>query len=349
MVKYKSTASKSCSIELGDWIVIGKAPNPRSEPSAARFNGKLYLANGMKKGLVLVNGMDIYDASSNEWTKNVEVPFIGIHEKVAEYNNSLYYIGGSKGRIPNPKIPAEGYTTGLSSDHVRRFDPVTGTWHSLTNMPRPRAAGVAFVDRFGLLHYVSGLSEIRQITVNDHWALDLNDINKGWITKSNLPGTGRVHIAIATIDDWVYFIGGVTDHEVKLGDDSKLVYAYNIVTDAWRRKADLPFALSHSEGATMVVEGYILIIGGRSNTYSRMFDVYVKDDILLYDPAKDEWSELKRFPTPIFGGAGGYFQNIKVNGVLGNYVIITGGEYIRMLYDVRASKVSVKCKTENTS
>jgi N-acetylneuraminic acid mutarotase len=339
----RSITSVKCSIELGEWFVIGRIPTARAEPSTARVNNKLFLASGKEKGDILLNGMDIYDAESNQWTTNLTVPFYGMHQLVTEYNGYLYFIGGSKGKIP--RLPAERNLTGLSSDHARKFDPITRTWHSLPNMPGSRAAGVTFVDRFGIMHYIGGLSEIRAVEANDHWALDLNNLEKGWITKPSLPGPGRTHVSVASIGDWVYLFGGVVHHDILHGDDLKLVYAYNTVTDEWQRKTDLPIALSHCEGTSLAVEGYVLIIGGRCNTQSRNFVHYVRNTVFLYDPNMDEWSELKRFPTPIFGGAGGYFQNIKVKGVLGNYMIVTGGEYRKMLYDVRASRVSIKCNS----
>ena len=40
-------------------------------------------------------------------------------------------------------------------------------------------------------------------------------------------------------------------------------FAYDAQNDAWIRKSDMPFRTSHFDGATFVIAGKIVVIGGQ--------------------------------------------------------------------------------------
>jgi N-acetylneuraminic acid mutarotase len=87
----------------------------------------------------------------------------------------------------------------------------------------------------------------------------------------------------------------------------KVVEAYNVATDTWARKRDLPIGLSYINGAG-VIGGKIYIAGGDRQTYG--WTTYA---VFVYDPAKDTWTRLAGMP--VRGGNG-------VLGVIGDKLYV---------------------------
>jgi N-acetylneuraminic acid mutarotase len=126
-----------------------------------------------------------------------------------------------------------------------------------------------------------------------------------WIQRAQDP-VDRVGFVTATVpnaagESIVYVIGGWEYGNPPM----KLVEAYNVATNEWSRKRDLPIALRNFNGAG-VIGGKIYIAGGQTRGWSTY-------TLFVYDPAKDTWTRLRGMPLR---GAYG------VSGVIGNKLYV---------------------------
>jgi len=113
-----------------------------------------------------------------------------------------------------------------------------------------------------------------------------------WIPRAPDP-VERVEAVAATVSNAagqsiLYVIGGWIRGR---GEGLTLVEAYNVATNTWSRKHDLPIGLANINGAG-VIGGKIYIAGGARHPYGwSMYAAFV------YDPAKDTWTQLLGMPV----------------------------------------------------
>lgn len=101
-----------------------------------------------------------------------------------------------------------------------------------------------------------------------------------WIKKTNMP-TARFNMAICSVEDKIYVIGG--DMFLKANE------AYDPTTDTWQTRAHMPTARQHVKAA--VVNNKIYIIGGLES----WSEVSTKNE--MYDPQTNTWEEMAPIPT----------------------------------------------------
>ena len=104
----------------------------------------------------------------------------------------------------------------------------------------------------------------------------------------------------------LYVIGGW--RRGMIGGGLKAVEAYNVATDTWTRKRDLPIGLAFANSAG-VIRGKIYVAGGRKE--GSMWSTYA---VFVYDPARDTWTRLAGMPVR---GAQG------VSGVIGGKLYVS--------------------------
>jgi len=113
-----------------------------------------------------------------------------------------------------------------------------------------------------------------------------------WIPRA-LEHVERVEAVSATVPNAagqsiLYVIGG---WRLGMGAGLNLVEAYNVATNTWSKKHDLPIGLASINGAG-VIGGKIYIAGGARHAYG--WSIYVA---FVYDPAKDTWTQLPDMPV----------------------------------------------------
>jgi N-acetylneuraminic acid mutarotase len=124
-----------------------------------------------------------------------------------------------------------------------------------------------------------------------------------WITRADVPSTERRNPALAEVrnasgQSVLYVIGGTTLRGASLGK----VQAYNVATNTWTYKAEMPTPLYNSNG-TGVINGKIYISGGLKDYKSYSEALYV------YDPATNRWSQRRPMPETNERGATGVINN----------------------------------------
>lgn len=112
--------------------------------------------------------------------------------------------------------------------------------------------------------------------------------------------TARSEITATNIGDDIYVIGGFD----LSGDALDVVEVYNVKNDSWKSIALLPKPLHHS--AATSYGGKIYVVGGFISA-----EWIPSNQLFIYDPIKNEWTEGKPMPTPR-----GALTAIFVNGIL---------------------------------
>lgn len=67
----------------------------------------------------------------------------------------------------------------------------------------------------------------------------------------------------------------------------------------------------------------VVVIGGRWEENSK----WALDTIREYDPLADSWTSLAPLPRKLISPVAGYFKSITVDGVLGDYLVVTAGGF----------------------
>jgi N-acetylneuraminic acid mutarotase len=142
--------------------------------------------------------------------------------------------------------------------------------------------------------------------------MDISSDSGRWVKVADLPEP-RLHLSGTVIGGQIYAIGGQFRHDHNPIDVAYL-HVYDWDTDSWQRKADLLFPRSHFEPGTMIINGQIVIAGGRANQSG--FGNGQLRQVTVYDPQTDTWRELRELPVRLIAPAAAR---------IGNKVIVTAG------------------------
>jgi N-acetylneuraminic acid mutarotase len=135
--------------------------------------------------------------------------------------------------------------------------------------------------------------------------LDENQQNK-WITKTNMP-TARGYCCGAQIDSEFYVMGGMID----LSHNSDAVEVYNLKTDTWTVKNQMPEKILGL--AAVALDGKIYTFGGRTG---HIFSGTTLNYTYMYDPVYDSWTRKTDMSTA---------RALTTASVIGGKIYIIGG------------------------
>jgi N-acetylneuraminic acid mutarotase len=257
------------------------APKPdvgRVEAGILQIGSKLYVIGGFRENLTITSRVDVLDFTTGKWTSLASLPSgaARTHGGVATDGKFIYLVAGQ---------PGEGYSTGTNK--AFKYDIAKNQWSSFVSLPSTRFAGTMFYIG-GKLHFVGGTSSDRATPQDVHWVIDPNAANPTWTRASSMP-KAQDHIAHAIIGDDVYIVGGehghasIEDPHAATYVQHRYLFKYDHKTDTWTRLADMPKAASHFEGAIQVINGKIVVFGGKAGNEDQTGTVQV------YDPATDKW------------------------------------------------------------
>jgi N-acetylneuraminic acid mutarotase len=284
-----------------EWRKAAPSPIARTEAATAVVGGKLYLFGGFIAGLETSAQVDIYDPTTDTWSRGNDMPTRPTHENAAVDGTVVWIAGGFLGRHPGP-----------ATAEVWKYDTVTDAWTAGPPLPEPRAGGGLAVVA-GRLHYFGGFKPDRDTVCGDHWSLPLREQGAIWTREPDMPNP-RGHLAAAALGGKVYALGGANGHDRKQVDQPHCD-SYDPATKAWTSMASLPDGRSHFEGSTIVHEGRIIVVSGRCNA-SQPPRMNV-DDMLVYDPRADAWRVLGTNPLRVMA------PSAEIVG--GKLVVIAGG------------------------
>ena len=269
--------------EPANWETHAPSPVARFESGNAAVGGKLYVFGGYDRNILAMSRSDVYDPSADRWTRIADLPQPITHAGVATDGPLVYFAGGFVGER-SFEVTA----------NVWRYDTRNNTWTGAIPLPAARAGG-GLVRLGRKLYFFGGTNARLERDFGDHWVLDL-DATPGspgatWRPLSPLP-TPRNHPGYATVGGKIYVIGGQLLGDERFGNVNN-VHAYDPATDRWTAVASLPFPLSHTHTSTVVLDGRIVTVGGKTNDPSFPKTV---GDVLSYDPGANTWVALPPLP-----------------------------------------------------
>lgn len=286
------------------WERVAGAPIARFEGQSAVVNDKFYVFGGYTDSSVIPKSFaaNVYDPATDTWERLPDMPRPMTHAGTTVVGENIYFAGGVVGsadRNQETKLPA--------SAEVWRYNTRTQTWSTMPPLPEPRGAG-ALVALDNTLHYFGGTGDDRYQETGEHWVLPL-DGSTSWEARASLLNP-RNHLAGIVVNNIIYAIGGQHGHNETLVTQAS-VERYDPEQDQWVELASLPYGLGHVNNSTVEVAGRIYLVGGETTGY----EVYT-DNVLVYDPELDAWSQTTPFPRA---------ENSLIGGAIGNRIYITGG------------------------
>ncbi len=180
-------SDKVFALRAGAWVALPPIPNPRVAAGAAVVGDKIVVVGGQANGK-LVTTTEVFDGTA--WSDAAPIPTGREHLAATTDGTYVYAVGGRD----------------LSSDKntfaFERFDPATGAWQTLPNMPTPRGGVAAtFVD--GRIVAAGGEEPTRVLDTVEAYDIDTGT----WSTLAPL-GVPRHGMALASVGNAVFAVGG---------------------------------------------------------------------------------------------------------------------------------------------
>jgi serine/threonine-protein kinase PknK len=171
----------------GKWVDLPPLQHARAAGAAAVVGDKLVVVGGQNEKK-LVAQTEVFDGKS--WTQAADMPTPREHLAAVSDGVYVYTVGG------------RFLSADQNSPAFQRFDPVSGNWDKLPDMPTRRGSyGAAFID--GRIVAVGGEEPTRVLAT-----VEMYDIaNEKWSTLAPI-GTPRHGEAVAAVGQAVYCIGG---------------------------------------------------------------------------------------------------------------------------------------------
>lgn len=289
------------------WRELASLPEGFSGGEAVTLNNEIYFVAG-RNDISRTPYFYKFNPKLNTWKKLTDIPNPATNLAVAAVNGKIYAIGGDKFQNSN-----------------REYNPKTNTWKILAPMPTARQhidCGIFDNNIF----IMGGLTSWKLISMKNEV---YNIATNRWLEKVAVPSL-RNCPAIVTIDSLIYVIGG-GGSKASVWEETASIECYNIKSNTWERKADLPYKLYKS--AAIVVNNELVVLGG-STTIGE--NTVTLDKVLIYNSESDEWIETTPLPSKnIFFGCTSIGNKIYViGGTAGsesdwfNYPEVYEGEFI---------------------
>lgn len=248
-----------------------------------------------------------------------------------------------------------GAQSGFHSEAVNRYDPATGLWAVIAQLPTGISYGQAL--RIGRRAYLPGG---QSNTVNGagcmtkvHQVLDLR--TRVWATAASYDGPALFDYAAAADPARAryYMAGGAwdptpCDFGAQVDDRQAAATArmFDIGTGTW---TELPAMYNARQGATAHVvgtSGWLYVIGGLAGGQA-------SGTVEAYDPDARRWYRGANMPTPVYGAAAGVGTTREGRPL----IVVTGGWTsggaaevgVTQVYDVWANTWSTRTGSPATS
>lgn len=294
---FMSASSNSSSVEsvaqsqaTVKWRTVASSPIKRSEAAGVASYGKLYVFGGYTDtSYYPTRRSDAYDAASNSWTRIANLPKPLTHAGTAVEGDNIYIAGGYEGQ-------PDGTGQIFATKNVWKYNTGTNTWTAMPPLPAARGSGELSV--LGqTLHFFGGTNIQRTQDKGEHWILPLNGKTKKWTAAAPLPNP-RTHMGDAVIGGKIYAVGGQHGHDQNLVTQAS-VHRWDPATNTWTKVKDLPQARSHISGATLVLDGRIVVVGGEIAHNKSV------STVTMYDPLSNSWTALTPLLAARYSGVAG--------------------------------------------
>lgn len=171
----------------GAWVELPALHHPRVAEGAAVVGDKIVVFGG-KAGKDLVSQTEVFDGTA--WTDAAAMPTLREHMSAASDGTYAYAVGG------------RNLSSDKNSAALERFDPATGAWQKLPDMPTPRG-GVAAAFLAGRIIAVGGEEPTRVLPT-----VEAYDIETGRWQQLPPLQFARHGCAVAAVGNTVFTVGG---------------------------------------------------------------------------------------------------------------------------------------------
>lgn len=253
------------------WKSAAPIPLGMTHANVAAVNGNIYVLGGLTGNdqdpvWSYTTACFIYDPSTDVWATLPPMPdaqgrgasAVGVHEWI------VYLAGGMKSNYLTPGGLQD------SVDIVTSYDTRTGEWRALPSLPgkRDHVGGAVVGSAF---YVIGGRDHGHENTRNTTWVMDLNKIDEGWSTKSQMP-TARAGMAVGVLGRHIVTFGGEGNPEDPSGVFSQ-VEAYDTHSDRWVHLNPMPVP-RHGMAAASVHDSIVIPGGGAVEGGGRPVDVF---------------------------------------------------------------------------
>jgi serine/threonine protein kinase/N-acetylneuraminic acid mutarotase len=182
-----NASNKVYALRGSNWVELPSLTHARAAAGAAVVGDKLVVTGGQNEKQ-LVAQTEVFDGQS--WKDAADLPTPREHLAAVSDGTYVYTVGG------------RFLSADKNSAAFERFDPKSGQWTKLVDMPTPRGSyGAALID--GRIVAVGG-EEPTQVL----GTAEMYDIAEGkWVSLAPMP-TARHGEVVAAVGDTVYVIGG---------------------------------------------------------------------------------------------------------------------------------------------
>ncbi len=182
-----NASNKVYALRGGSWVELPSLTHARAAAAAAVVGDKLVVVGGQNEKQ-LVPQSEVFDGQS--WKDAADLPTPREHLAAVSNGSYVYTVGG------------RFLSADKNSAAFERFDPQSGQWTKLVDMPTPRGSyGATFID--GRIVALGG-EEPTQVLAT----AEMYDIAEAeWISLPPLP-TARHGEVVASVGNTVYCIGG---------------------------------------------------------------------------------------------------------------------------------------------
>lgn len=273
------------------WASTTAPPISFSETTSLVLNGRIYLFGGFNGAFVPQK--NVYSFNGTSWTTHANSTKAFTHTGHAAISDTVAWFAG--GYIGN----GSGQIFGTSE--VLTYDAATDSWGTAPALPAARAGGnLVKIDR--TVYYFGGENFNRTADTANMWALDLDNQNAGWVTKTSMP-MARNHASALEVDGKIYVLGGQTgfDNGLVAHDDIQI---YDPVANTWSVPTQkLPGNRSHTAQSAFYTHGRIVMLTGES-----AHNVPV-NTVWSIDPTTLTTTSLNNFPDSRFSVAAAIFND----------------------------------------
>lgn len=236
------------------------------------------------------------------WTPSASAGVPRYEAQGAGVNGKLYVFGG---------FERDGSNGPFVTARSEAYDPATNTWTALPDQPEAITHAGTAVD--GAVVYFAGgfLGDHPGPQTSHVWRYDTDA--RTWSRGPDLPGA-RGGGALVRVGRQLHFVGGTERNGHTYLRDSPEHWVLDLDGGtSWRAAAPLPNPRNHL--GAVALNGLIYVIGGQ-----HLGDEYGgnQDDVHVYDPATNTWTERAPLPSPI-----GHLSSSTV--VLDGRILVFGG------------------------
>lgn len=261
----------------------------------ANFPGKKPWEEGKK-----VWYKDIFMFKNGSWTALAEkLPAECGYGVSISYKDEIILIGGNN---------QTGYTNRVTSCkwtgkalETERYPDLP---YPLSNMCGALVAGFIVV--------AGGHTSALSAPLNTCLVLDLNQLNKGWITMDPIPGPGRLLPVCTAYEDSFYVFSGETSLINNSGKKLRYIlqdgYCFtpdssaNVGHGQWKKLQVMPKGVSAGGSPLPVIPGTGFVFWGGVDAVTALWKDPVthpgiSDAVVIYDPKTDAWQNPKAQPV----------------------------------------------------